>query len=230
MAAWGRLPIIWKKKKKLFLIRTISKSSTQRVPAGQQIPAAQDTAGEGATLKASVLGEACAERTYGKPHGKTGGTDSPGTQGVRISRLSEATPSLTHFLPRRLGWDGDFCVPGQPSEQSSPGDQTQEEPSKRSHWGKRTENNRGMWGTTTTSLTEPDTTHSLCACIWSCFSHVRLFATPWTAACQAPLSTGILQARILEWVAMPSPRESSRPRDRTHVSFVSRTDRQVLYQ
>ena len=26
------------------------------------------------------------------------------------------------------------------------------------------------------------------------------FATPWTVACQAPLSHGILQARILEWV------------------------------
>ena len=30
-------------------------------------------------------------------------------------------------------------------------------------------------------------------------------ATPWTVAHQAPLSTGILQARILEWVACPSP-------------------------
>ena len=29
-------------------------------------------------------------------------------------------------------------------------------------------------------------------------------ATPWTAARQAPLSLGILQARILEWVAMLS--------------------------
>ena len=29
---------------------------------------------------------------------------------------------------------------------------------------------------------------------------------------------GILQARMLEWVAMPSSRESSRPRDRTWVS------------
>ena len=29
---------------------------------------------------------------------------------------------------------------------------------------------------------------------------------------------GILQARILEWVAMPSSRGSSRPRDRTHIS------------
>ena len=37
----------------------------------------------------------------------------------------------------------------------------------------------------------------------------QLFATPWTAACQAPLLVGILQARILEWVAMPSSRESS---------------------
>ena len=33
-----------------------------------------------------------------------------------------------------------------------------------------------------------------------------VFATPWTVARQAPLSTGILQARILEWVAMPSSR------------------------
>ena len=31
--------------------------------------------------------------------------------------------------------------------------------------------------------------------------------TPWTVAHQAPLSTGILQARILEWVAMPSSRD-----------------------
>ena len=32
---------------------------------------------------------------------------------------------------------------------------------------------------------------------------------------------GILQARTLEWIAMPSSRVSSRPRDRTHVSYVS---------
>ena len=36
------------------------------------------------------------------------------------------------------------------------------------------------------------------------FSHVGLCVTPWTVACQAPLSMGILQARIVEWVAMPS--------------------------
>ena len=41
-------------------------------------------------------------------------------------------------------------------------------------------------------------------------SRVRLFATPWTVACQAPLSMGILQAKILERVAS---RGSSQPRD-----------------
>ena len=45
--------------------------------------------------------------------------------------------------------------------------------------------------------------------------------TPWTAACQAPLSMGILQARILEWVAIPSSRGSSQPRDRTQVSHIA---------
>ena len=34
----------------------------------------------------------------------------------------------------------------------------------------------------------------------------KVFVTPWTVACQAPLSTGILQARILERVAFPSSR------------------------
>ena len=53
------------------------------------------------------------------------------------------------------------------------------------------------------------------------FSCVRLFATPWTVAHQAPLSMGILQARILERVAMPSSRGSSQPRDWTQVSRIA---------
>ena len=40
---------------------------------------------------------------------------------------------------------------------------------------------------------------------------------------------GILQARILEWVAMLFSRESSRPRDWTRISYVSCIARQVLY-
>ena len=39
----------------------------------------------------------------------------------------------------------------------------------------------------------------------------------------------ILQARILEWLAIPFSRGSSRPRDPTHVSYVSCTGRWVLY-
>jgi len=37
-------------------------------------------------------------------------------------------------------------------------------------------------------------------------------------ALQAPMFMGILQAKILEWVAMPSSRGSSQPRDGTQVS------------
>ena len=42
---------------------------------------------------------------------------------------------------------------------------------------------------------------------------VQLFATPWTVAHQAPLSMGILPARILERVAIPFSRGLSQPRD-----------------
>ena len=67
------------------------------------------------------------------------------------------------------------------------------------------------------------------AYVLSHFHHVRLFATLWTIARQAPLSMGILQARILEWVAMPSSRGSSQPRDWTHISYVSCIDSLILY-
>ena len=53
-------------------------------------------------------------------------------------------------------------------------------------------------------------------------SHVWLFVTPWTAACQAPLAMGIFQARTLEWVAISLSRGSSGIRDWTHVSFTGR--------
>ena len=48
-----------------------------------------------------------------------------------------------------------------------------------------------------------------------------LSATLWTVAHHAPLSMGILQARTLEWVVMPSSRGSSPARDRTCVFCVS---------
>ena len=57
---------------------------------------------------------------------------------------------------------------------------------------------------------------------------------PRTVAHQGPLSMGILQARILEWVAMSSSRGSSQPRDPTRVCciggrfFTSCTTREAL--
>ena len=55
------------------------------------------------------------------------------------------------------------------------------------------------------------------ACMLSRFSHVLLFATLWTVAHQSPLFMGILQARILEWVACLL-QGSSQPRDQIRVS------------
>ena len=40
---------------------------------------------------------------------------------------------------------------------------------------------------------------------------------------------GILKTRILGWLAMPSFRGSSQPRDLSPISYVSCIDRQVLY-
>ena len=51
---------------------------------------------------------------------------------------------------------------------------------------------------------------------------LKIFVTPWTVACQAPLSMElILQTRILKWVAIPFSRGSSQPRDWTQVSCIA---------
>ena len=51
---------------------------------------------------------------------------------------------------------------------------------------------------------------------WKSLSRVWLFATLWTIY----TLHGILQARILEWVTIPSSRGSSQPRDQTQVSHI----------
>ena len=56
--------------------------------------------------------------------------------------------------------------------------------------------------------------------VLSHFNRVQLFVIPWTVACQAPVH-GFTQARILEWVAMPSSRGSSRPRDQNCLSCIA---------
>ena len=69
----------------------------------------------------------------------------------------------------------------------------------------------------------------VCVCMLSHFSPVWLFCNPMD--CSPPGSSvhGILHARILEWGVMLSSRGSSRPRDWTHMSYVSYIGRQVLY-
>ena len=52
---------------------------------------------------------------------------------------------------------------------------------------------------------------------------------PMDYSLQGSSTHGILQTRILEWVAMPSSRGSSQPRDRTCVSYVSCLGSWVLY-
>ena len=51
---------------------------------------------------------------------------------------------------------------------------------------------------------------------------VRLFATLWTVTCQGPPVHGILQARMLEGVAISFFRGSSQPRDQTLISCIGR--------
>ena len=72
-------------------------------------------------------------------------------------------------------------------------------------------------------------TYTIDGCVCQLLSHVRLFATP--IDCSRPGSSvhGILQARILEWAAMPFFRESYPPWDRTWVCCVSCVGRGILY-
>ena len=59
-------------------------------------------------------------------------------------------------------------------------------------------------------------------CMFSPLSHVLLSAAPWAGAHQTPVR-GILQTRILEWVAIPFSRGTSPPGDRTLVSCIAGT-------
>ena len=51
-------------------------------------------------------------------------------------------------------------------------------------------------------------------------SRVRSFATPWTVAHPGSSIHRILQARVLEWVAISFSRGTSRPKGRTQVSRI----------
>ena len=58
------------------------------------------------------------------------------------------------------------------------------------------------FGAGTTHSNMDESVVGMSVCVLSCFSHIQLYVTLWTIARQAPLSMGILQARMLEWVAV----------------------------
>ena len=55
------------------------------------------------------------------------------------------------------------------------------------------------------------------ACMLSCFSRILTLCYPMDCSLPGSSIHGILQARILQWVAKPSSRRYSRPRDQTLV-------------
>ena len=70
---------------------------------------------------------------------------------------------------------------------------------------------------------------SLCACVVRHFSHDRLFATPWTVACQAPLSMGFSSQEYWSGLSCPPPEHLPKPWDWIRISYISCTGRWVLY-
>ena len=51
----------------------------------------------------------------------------------------------------------------------------------------------------------------VCMCVWDLFSHVRLFATPWTEAHQTPLSVEFFRQKYWSGLPFPFPRDLSDP-------------------
>ena len=75
----------------------------------------------------------------------------------------------------------------------------------------------------------PDTNTTLWINYSGALSHIWLFCNPTDCSLPGSFVPGIFQVRILEWVAIPSFRGSSPPRNGTLISGVSCISRQVLY-
>ncbi|XDA86127.1 hypothetical protein R6Z07F_015879 [Ovis aries] len=65
----------------------------------------------------------------------------------------------------------------------------------------------------------------MCVCAQSC----PTLCNPTDCSPAGSSVHGILQARILEWVAISSSKGSPRPRDQTHISCIPCTGRRILY-
>ena len=81
----------------------------------------------------------------------------------------------------------------------------------------------------TMSLFSPYLLCSSCLGVLSHFSHVRLFATPWTVARQAPLSMGFFRQEYWSGLPCPPPRDLPDPGIKSASLKVSCVGRPVLY-
>ena len=116
----------------------------------------------------------------------------------QVAQMAKNPPAMRETWVRSLDWE-DLLEEGMATHSSTVA------------W--RIPMDRGAWRATVhgvakslTWLSDWEHTHTYIY-VYICYavlSHVWLCATPWTVAHQAPLSMRILQARILEWVPMPS--------------------------
>ena len=88
-----------------------------------------------------------------------------------------------------------------------------------------------MWGNSVSLLKEQRHNRKcVCVCVHA-HTHSVMSESLWPHDC-SPLDSSvhrIFQAKILQWVDIPSSREHSRFRDWTHVSFASCIGRHILY-
>ena len=91
---------------------------------------------------------------------------------------------------------------------------------KQPKWSSTDEWIRKMWYIHTVEWYSISVRAQLCSTLWG----------PMDYSLPGSSVHGILQARILEWVAVPSSRGSSWPSGRTQVCCISCTGRRILYQ
>ena len=115
---------------------------------------------------------------------------------VYLSHHQKPKPFWSHIILRHLGAQGSVCLL-----------------SELRFWGHNL-----LRGFLCVIWSWPQALDSMCVCVLSRFSHVWLFVTLWTVSPRGSSIEGILQKIILQWIAMPSSRGSSSPRDQTHVS------------
>ena len=159
----------------------------------------------GALLKrsqrASVFVLLCSELSWDGKAGVTGETPLQGRCASTLSRLSPSSPFQPLSLPPP-------CVPryqsGDPKISFPCLDSTASRRSSLLTPFPHPSHKPLIWAIVSgLSLLIPLSRRPFLVVAVQSLYRVQFFATPWTVACQAPLFMGILQERLLEWVAMP---------------------------